>query len=166
METIHPQHPILLMGVGSLLMGDEGVGVHFARHVARDGRFTSQLDVVDGGTGGFYLWEYFEKYPTVILIDATLDERPPGSVRRLRPRFASDFPRSMSTHDIGLRDVVESLQLMGRMPELHLLAVSIEDLQLMQDELTPPVAASFPALEEHLREILHDIKVASKGEGQ
>jgi hypothetical protein len=52
--------------------------------------------------------------------------------------------------------VVESLQLMGRLPRLHLLAVSIEDLQLMQDVLTPAVAAAFPALETHLQEILRE----------
>lgn len=164
MEFIDPRHPVLLLGIGSVLMGDEGVGVHFARELSQDALFTQRLDVVDGGTGGFYLWAYFEHYPTVILVDATLDGGAPGTVRRLKPRFSSDFPRSMSTHDIGLRDVVEALQLMGKLPNLHLLTVSIARMQPMQDALSPEVAAAFPRLREALRLILEEVYAPAQQE--
>jgi hydrogenase maturation protease len=134
------------MGIGNYLMADEGVGVHLARRLS-EMDLPEGVDVLDGGTGGFHLLEYFEQYPRVILIDATLDGRPPGTIRRIRPRFASDFPQAMSTHDIGLKDLVGALQLLGRMPEIDLFVVSIESIQQQGIELTPEIERVMPILE-------------------
>lgn len=148
---MNPQNPekmearLLIMGVGNYLMGDEGVGVHAAQLLSRLS-LPPGVDVVDGGTGGFHLLEYFEKYPRVILIDATLDGNKAGSIRLIRPRFAADFPKSMSTHDIGLKDMMSSLQLLGKIPDIHLFVVSIEFIQQQGVELTDEVEAAMPEL--------------------
>lgn len=151
MYRMNPQNPekmeerLLIMGVGNYLMGDEGVGVHAAQLLSRLS-LPPGVDVVDGGTGGFHLLEYFEKYPRVILIDATLDGNKAGSIRLIRPRFAADFPKSMSTHDIGLKDMMSSLQLLGKIPDIHLFVVSIEFIQQQGVELTDEVEAAMPEL--------------------
>lgn len=136
---------VLIMGIGNYLMGDEGVGVHVAQRLAREA-LPEGVDVLDGGTGGFFLMEYFENYPVVILIDATLDDRPTGTIRVIEPRFASDFPRAMSTHDIGLRDLVEGLAILGKLPKIYLFAVSIEMIQSQQIELSPELERVMPEL--------------------
>ena len=146
--TSYPK--LLVLGIGNLLMGDEGVGVHLAQRLAEQ-PLPSGIDVLDGGTGGFHLTNYFTSYPCLILIDATLDERPPGTIRLLEPRFSSDFPRSMSTHDIGLRDLLEGLQVMGQMPKVYLFAVSIAELQEMHIGLSPEVEKVMPELEERVK---------------
>jgi hydrogenase maturation protease len=144
------------MGIGNYLMADEGVGVHLVERLsARD--LPPGVDLLDGGTGGFHLLEYFEQYPRVILIDATLDGRPPGSIRRIKPRFAADFPQAMSTHDIGLKDLVGALQLLGRMPEIDLFVVSIESIQEQGIELTPQIERVMPILEHN---VLHAVESA------
>ncbi|TNE57553.1 MAG: hydrogenase maturation protease [Bacteroidetes bacterium] len=129
---------VLLMGVGNYLMGDEGIGVHVARQLSTE-PLPPGTDVLDGGTGGFHLTGILEQYPIVILIDATIDGHRAGTIRLLEPRFASDFPRSMSTHDVGLRDVLEALQITGRMPKVYLITVSVEELQPMSVDLSPAV---------------------------
>jgi hydrogenase maturation protease len=129
---------VLILGIGNYLMGDEGLGVHAARQLA-DEINPAVADVLDGGTAGFQLMEYFETYPHVILIDATLDDAPAGAIRLIRPRFASDFPKALSTHEIGLKDVVEGLTLLGKMPDIHLFAVSIDKIQPLSIELSEPV---------------------------
>lgn len=149
MEITTASSKVLILGIGNLLMGDEGVGVHLAQRLAGQA-FPPEVDVVDGGTGGFHLTEYFTSYPCVILIDATLDGRPAGTIRLLEPRFSSEFPRSMSTHDIGLRDLLEGLQVMGRMPGVYLFAVSVEELQEMHIGLSPEVEAVMPELMERV----------------
>ncbi len=136
---------VLIMGIGNYLMGDEGVGVHVAQRLAKE-TLPEGVDVLDGGTGGFFLMEYFENYPVVILIDATLDDRPTGTIRVIEPRFASDFPRAMSTHDIGLRDLVEGLAILGKLPKIYLFAVSIEMIQSQQIELSPALERVVPEL--------------------
>ncbi len=136
---------ILIMGVGNYLMGDEGVGVHAAQQLMSSG-LPDYVDVVDGGTGGFHLLEYFEKYRQVILVDATLDGQKAGTIRLIKPKYAADFPKSMSTHDIGLRDMVNSLQLLDKIPEMYLFVVSIEYIQQQGVEMTDEVEAAMPEL--------------------
>lgn len=147
---------ILVLGIGNYLMGDEGLGPHLAYRLEQSG-IPENVDVVDGGTGGFHLLEYFENYSQVILIDATLDGRAPGTIRLIKPRFAQDFPPAMSTHDIGLKDMVSALQLLDRMPDIHLFVVSIETIQQQGIELTPEVEAVMPELEERVRVLVSEL---------
>jgi hydrogenase maturation protease len=142
---------ILILGIGNYLMGDEGVGVHTALRLQEVG-LPENIEIVDGGTGGFHLLQYFEDHDTVILIDATLDGNAPGTIRLIEPRFAQDFPRAMSTHDIGLRDMVSALQWMEKMPHIYLFVVSIETIQQQGIELTPAIENAMPLLLEKVQE--------------
>lgn len=142
---------ILILGIGNYLMGDEGVGVHTALRLQGMG-LPENIEIVDGGTGGFHLLQYFEDHDTVILIDATLDGNAPGTIRLIEPRFAQDFPRAMSTHDIGLRDMVSALQWMEKMPHIYLFVVSIETIQQQGIELTPAIENAMPQLLEKVQE--------------
>ncbi|MCC6725940.1 MAG: hydrogenase maturation protease [Saprospiraceae bacterium] len=130
-------------------MGDEGVGVHFAQRLENE-PLPPGVDVMDGGTGGFHLTSFIEHYPAVILIDATLDDHPIGHIRMLEPRFSKDFPKAMSTHDIGMKDVIEAMLFMGRLPKIYLFAVSIESLQQQQVTLTPAIEAIMPDLKKQV----------------
>lgn len=142
----------LILGVGNYLMGDEGLGVHVARQLKEE--IPSGLaDVLDGGTAGFQLMEYIESYPRVILIDATLDGKPAGTIQLIRPKFASDFPKAMSTHEIGLKDLVESLTLLDRLPDVFLFVVSIHTIQPLSVELSPEVIATLPELKHQLLDL-------------
>ena len=134
-------------------MGDEGIGVHMAQELAA-AQPAWEIDVVDGGTGGFHLLEYFESYETVILADATLDANPPGTIRLIQPQFASDFPQAMSTHDIGLKDLVSALQLLGKMPVIYLYVVSISSLQQQGLGLTPQIQQILPVLRDTIRQLV------------
>ena len=148
---------ILVLGIGNYLMGDEGVGVHVAERLQQED-IPPDVDIVDGGTGGFHLLEYFESYESIILIDATLDNNPVGTVRLIRPKFAHDFPKAMSTHDIGLKDMVSALQLMGKMRDIHLFVVSIESLQQQGIELTSDAEQSIPTLIKQIRDLINEIR--------
>lgn len=138
MVSKNKQSRLLLLGVGNYLMGDEGVGVHIAQQLA-DHPWPAGVEVLDGGTGGFHLMGILEQYDRVIMVDATIDGQAAGSIRLLEPRFAADFPRSLSTHDVGLRDVLEALQVTGKMPKISLITVSVEELQPMCIQLSPAV---------------------------
>jgi hydrogenase maturation protease len=104
--------------------------------------------------------EYFEIYEHVILVDATLDGNTPGTIRLIKPKFAKDFPPAMSTHDIGLKDMVSALQLMGKMPEIDLFVVSIESIQQQGIELTPEVEGIVPVVIEEIKKLL--LKITEK----
>ena len=134
----------LVLGIGNVLMGDEGVGVHAVRQM--EGALPPDVTVLDGGTGGFQLLGELTGHDPVFMIDATMDGRPPGTVSVLRPRYASDFPRSLTAHDIGLRDLIEAAALLGHLPRVTLITVSIGEITPMQTTLSPAVEAAIPAV--------------------
>ncbi len=146
---------MLVLGIGNLLMGDEGVGVHAVRALEREA-VPAGVPVLDGGTGGFHLLELFDEHRYMILIDATLDDGVPGTVRVLHPRFASDFPRSLSAHDIGLRDLVESAALLGPLPTIDLITVSIAKMQPMTIDLSPALEKALPEVVQVVHDLLRE----------
>lgn len=143
----------LVLGIGNVLMGDEGVGVHAIEYLQQEA-WPPDVQLVDGGTGGFHLLDYLSADEPIVMIDATLDGRPPGTVSTLNPRYASDFPRALSAHDIGLRDLVEAAQITGALPRIALVTVSIATVQPMTLALTSEVAAALPLVRESVRRAL------------
>ncbi|MDU1906198.1 MAG: HyaD/HybD family hydrogenase maturation endopeptidase [Dysgonomonas sp.] len=143
----------LILGVGNLLLKDEGVGIH-AIHALEKEDMPSGVDLLDGGTGGFHLISWLENYERIIMIDATLDNNPPGTVRVIRPKYASDFPPLMSAHEIGLRDMLEIMQLTDQMPEVHLIVISAADISEVGMNLTPEVQKSIPQVIEYVKNII------------
>ena len=134
----------LVMGIGNLLMGDEGIGVHAVREIIELMDLPPEVTVVDGGTGGFHLLSYFSDFDRIVMIDATMDGQAGGTVSLIEPRYATDFPRSLTAHDIGLRDLVESAALLGPLPKVYLVTVSIEQVQPMRVSLSPALEAAVP----------------------
>lgn len=146
---------ILILGIGNLLLADEGVGVHSIAALQRQ-RLPPGVDLLDGGTGGFHLLECLRNYREVILIDATVDGRAAGTVAVTKPQFLSDYPRSLGAHDIGLRDLIESAALLGSLPTIHLITVSIAEDSGQAVELTPPVQSALPEVVAAVRRVLHE----------
>jgi hydrogenase maturation protease len=147
---------ILVLGIGNYLMGDEGIGVHVV-HKMEKMSMPDYLEVLDGGTGGFFLMSVFDDYGKVIFLDATMDGKKSGTITKLKPKFASDFPKTLSVHDVGLKDMVEALYLQDKLPELHLVTVSIEEIQPMTMTMTKNVEESIPNAIETVLELAEEI---------
>jgi len=148
------------LGIGNVLLGDEGVGALAARRLEESGLGSKAL-IVDGGTGGFQLLSYFSDHSRIIMIDAAADGRPPGTVSVLRPKYAGDFPKSLSAHDIGLKDLIEAATLLGGLPDISLITISVEKIQPMTLDLSPPVEASLPEIERIVRTLLEAMSAGS-----
>jgi len=147
---------ILILGIGNVLMGDEGIGVHAIKELEKES-FPPIVTLLDGGTGGFHLLEYLQEYPTVIMIDATMDNDPAGTIKVIEPNFATDFPKALSAHDIGLRDLVESTAVLGELPKMFLITVTIDSIQSMEMNLSPEIEKQIPAVVGKVNEILKKI---------
>lgn len=143
----------LILGVGNLLMGDEGVGVAAVRRLEERG-LGAGADLVDGGTGGFHLLGLFRDRKHLILIDAAADGRPVGTVSLIRPRYAADFPPSLTAHDIGLKDLLESAALLGDLPFVDLITISVGSMGSLTLDLSPAVAAALPRVEALIEDCL------------
>lgn len=147
----------LVLGLGNLIMGDEGVGVHVARALEAH-KLPTGVECLDGGTGGFILLEPLQNADRIVLIDAAADGNPPGTVTRTTPRFARDYPPTLTAHDIGVKDLLDAFYMQGGTREVTLYAVAIDPQQPIRMSLSPVCAAAAAEAE---RMILDDLALNS-----
>jgi hydrogenase maturation protease len=142
-----PEQRVLVLGLGNLLMGDEGVGVHAVRELSKR-RLPDHVDVVDGGTGGLEILDLVEGYDRVVIIDAVDAGMEPGSILRFRPedvtREVSDFP--LSLHQEKILGVLDLAHYLGR--DLVPMVIYGVQPQAMcwSTELSPVVSARIDSL--------------------
>jgi hydrogenase maturation protease len=136
-------------------MRDEGAGIHVIKGLEEEGY--AGADLMDGGTGGFHLLGVIQSYETVIIVDASLDNFATGNVRVLQPKYAKDFPRQLSAHEIGLKDLLDAAFLLGNTPKICLVAISVKDFQDMGMELSPEISEAIPVAKERIKELIETI---------
>ena len=147
----------LVLGLGNVIMGDEGVGVHVVRALEKH-TLPSGVECLDGGTGGFILLEPLENADHIILIDAAADGNPPGTVTRTTPRFSKDYPPTLTAHDIGVKDLLDAFYMQGGTREVILYAIAIDPRQPISMELSIECAR---AAETATYEILAELNAAA-----
>jgi hydrogenase maturation protease len=108
---------VRVIGVGNLLLGDEGVGVHAVRALEQVG-VPPPVELIDGGTAGLALIGYLEDVDKVIFIDAADIGQPPGTFRRFRPDEVRAIcaERGLSLHETGLFNVLGLARRTGTWP--------------------------------------------------
>jgi hydrogenase maturation protease len=149
------KNTILVLGIGNILMKDEGVGIRVINRLEKEG--CEGADLLDGGTGGFHLLDTLQSYKTVIIVDASLDAFPPGHVRVLQPHYTEDFPKQLSAHEIGLRDLIDSARALGRLPEIYLVAVSVKEFREMGMDLSPEAESAIPEAIQYINKIIRSL---------
>lgn len=138
-------HPTVVIGVGSPLMGDDGIGLH-ALELLREVEFEPHVEMLDGGTWGMNLLPFIESAGRVLVLDAIDARREPGEVIALEgdaiPRFLST---KLSPHQIDLREVLALAELRGTLPRLVALGLQPGRVEMSPD-LGEEVERGLPAL--------------------
>jgi len=136
----------LVLGIGNYLMGDEGIGVHLINSLENE-TFPSHIEIMDGGTGGFHLLGPMQEVDKLVLIDASCDTSAEGTIRKIVPKFAGDYPPTLTAHDIGLKDLLDAFYITEKVPEVILFAITIKPLTGdLSTDLTPAIQAILPEL--------------------
>lgn len=139
--------PLLVLGLGNVLLGDDGAGITAVDHIARNYEVPDGVSLHDGGTLGMALLPLLTSAERVILVDAVAAQAPPGSLVRLTGEdVAHASLHRLSPHQVGVADLLDSARLVDRLPPvLVLLGVVPESIEL-EVGLSPPVAASIGEL--------------------
>jgi len=137
----------VVLGIGNLIMQDEGVGVRVVEALERDHELPEDVTVLDGGTSSMEMLDELSHLDRLIVVDAINAGKPAGTLLRLEGDEVSSFFRTrLSPHQIGLPDVLASLEFMGAQPKRTvILGVQPQTMELGM-ELTPVVAARVPEL--------------------
>ena len=122
--------PVLVLGLGNILLQDEGVGVRVIERLKRDYEFPADVEVLDGGTAGMALYEHIIDRERLIVVDAVKTGRPPGTLVVLENEEVPAFFRNkVSPHQLALSDILAALQIAGGSPP-QITVIGIEPLTL------------------------------------
>jgi len=146
---------VLILGLGNLLLSDEGVGVHAVTALSERFRMPDGVEILDGGTSGMDLLDSIAKRDHLIVCDAIRSDARPGSVQRIDgDSIAAFFATRISPHQLGLSEVLANLELLGERPgRVTIIGVVPEDLGL-GIELS---AAGREGMEKSIEFILDDL---------
>ena len=149
---------ISVVGVGNLLMRDDGIGVHVIRYLEQQG-VPEGVELIDGGTHSYDLLDIFADADNIIVIDAIQAGGEPGTIYRapldelgLQPSGDS----ATSLHDLNFVEAVHMLRLMGHDPQFIVFGIQPKEMYL-DLELSPEVAEKLPRVAELVQEEIQRI---------
>jgi hydrogenase maturation protease len=98
---------IVLLGVGNILLTDEGLGVHVVKGLKESFTFTPAITIIDGGTMGMELLTYMRGMKKILLVDAINGGEPPGTVYEFpHKELEQYFTEHISVHEVGMQDIL------------------------------------------------------------
>jgi hydrogenase maturation protease len=152
------KEPILILGIGNLLLKDEGIGVHVARKLGMM-PLPPGVEVMDGGTMGMNLMYDIEGREKVIVIDAVLTDGQPGTLYRFTDKDIEYDPGMIqSVHGMNFPYVLKNIALFGKKPEL-IVFIGIKPAEISEGiELTPEIEKKIPEI---IELVMKEIEVSS-----
>jgi len=145
---------IMVMGVGNILLSDEGLGVRFLDELTKM-PLPENVELLEGGTAGLELVHLVQEVDFLIIVDAVNAKAEPGALFRFHPDDIQVFPEKyeVSFHQIGIVEVLTMANVLGKAPQTLIFGVQPKSLAWGMD-ISPEIEALFPRLAEFvLREI-------------
>jgi hydrogenase maturation protease len=137
----------VVLGIGNTILSDEAAGVRAAEALQESYLLPDDVLVIDGGTSGMEMIEDLAGVDLLIVLDVVKSGNAPGTLVRIAgeavPKF---FRRKLSPHQIGLPDVLASLEFLGTMPAV-IIVHGVEPVTLaLGTDLSAAVAQAVPQL--------------------
>jgi hydrogenase maturation protease len=143
---------VVVLGVGNILMSDEGVGVYAVTELANRFDVPDTVEIIDGGTSGMDCLDRIADADLLLIADCMRSPgKQPGDITRIADEEINAwFKTRISPHQVGLSDVLAACVFQGIAPKkVVLVGVQPQSFETAM-ELTPAVAAVLPALIERL----------------
>jgi hydrogenase maturation protease len=138
---------IMILGVGNVLLSDEGFGIHVIKRLEACFAFPRNVSVVDGGVLGLNLLGVISEADRLIVVDAVKHGEEPGSLCRLTGEAIPERVRAKnSLHQVDLLETLTMCQALDRSPETVILGVEPMDIETLGIDLTPPVMEKMDAM--------------------
>ncbi len=112
MGAAEPEAEVAVVGIGNLLLKDEGVGVHALREL-RGCAWEGEVKLVDGGTDPWTAFSEAEGCRALVVLDAVVGGKDPGELHRLTLEEVEDNQVVLSLHGISLFHLVRYEALLG-----------------------------------------------------
>ncbi len=136
-----------IIGIGNLILKDEGFGVHFINLLRKKYIFKGDIRLIDGSTLGYGLLDDIFNLDNIIVIDALKTDEEPGNIFRFD---AGNLPVNLmkkTAHDVEFIDVITMCSLQGHNPKITIFAISPEDISNVGTDISSPLKNAIPRLE-------------------
>lgn len=152
---IEKEPEITVLGVGNILLSDEGVGVHVVRQLQENFNFSPAVTLLDGGTMGMELLTYMRGTKRLILVDAVDGDGEPGTVYRFfHEETENYFTGSISVHEVGMQDILR-IRALQEDPLDEAVVIGVQPASMdLGLELTDTVETVVPTLIQAVCEVL------------
>ena len=146
---------ITVLGIGNIILSDEGFGVRVVEYLQKNFSFPDNVALIDGGTLGIELTEFITGTKKLLIIDSIDGDKPAGTLFHLEgSEVRAHFNEKISAHEIGIQDVLTMLELTGRaIPEVVVIGAQPFSLEAGV-ELTPQMKKLLPTIADKALEIL------------
>ena len=152
----------IIIGIGNILFKDEGVGILASKYLEANYIFTPEIEIIDGGTLGFKLMEYFLDYDNVIILDTVSVEDAPGSVYRLPSEVLLGLGNYRKTaHEVEIVEMLESCAIMGEHADVTIIGIVPEDISTVETGLTSTLEKSFEGYISHVIKELENLGISA-----
>ncbi len=139
---------ITILGLGNILLRDEGFGVHFVRWFSERYRLPDPVRIVEGGTLAYSLLDTVCNCDHLIVIDVIKTNDEPGSIYRFtQDELALHLPPPTSAHEVQFLDVLCKAELIEQAPNVIFLCIVPRSYDEMELEMTPLMREKFPLME-------------------
>jgi len=138
-----------IVGAGTVIYQDEGVGVYAAKYIEENYTFSEDDDVtmVDGGVLGFQLMVYYQEYDKVIILDTITMDDEVGSIYNLPSEELLGLGSYKQTaHEVEIIEMLEICSLLETMAEVNIVGIVPEDIETVVVGLTQKMRDNFFAL--------------------
>ena len=148
---------IVVLGVGNILLTDEGLGVHVVKELKENYNFTPEISLIDGGTMGMELLTYMRAMKRILLIDAINGGEAPGTVYEFPHRELEQyFTEHISVHEVGMQDILR-IRAIQENPLEDAIVIGVEPESLeIGFEPSAPVQAVLPEVKERVLRVLRN----------
>lgn len=142
---------VTILGIGNVLLGDEGFGAHFVRWISERYIDTDEIRIIDGGVLGYGLLDIVSSCRNLIVIDVLKVDDTAGSLYRFnKQEMEIHLPEPTSAHEVTFSDVLFKVELMDESPEVIFLCIVPQEYGNMDMEMTQLMREKFPAMEKLL----------------
>lgn len=134
------QKRILILGVGNILLGDEGTGVRVIEKLEDEYTFSGNVELYDGGTLGLRLLDPIFDSDYVIVIDIVRGGGPPGTIYRIPEKdLPKKIPYKSSLHELNMVETLVYAEILGNHPEAVVFGIEPGDWTSWDTQMTEPV---------------------------
>jgi len=147
------RHYLTILGLGNILLQDEGFGVYFIRWFENRYLLPDSVEIIDGGTLGFGLFDIITSCKNIIVIDAIKTDDQPGSMYRFTQKeMELSHPPATSAHEVEFADILCKAELIDLAPEAVFLCIvpAQYDTHNMHVGMTPLMHERFADMERFL----------------